>query len=240
MAEGVRLLEEAFRHRARPNVVYYAPSVLSDRGTRLIGRFRSQGIKTSRATSSELSSMTGTMTSQGILATFPIPVTELTQLHHHRMRNILVCDGLSDPGNLGTLIRSALAFGFDMILLCNNCAEPYSPKVVRASAGAIFAMPIAITGPAQAVGFAKSERFATIAADVAGTNSLDNVLRQLSHSKMMLAIGSEAEGLCDDLLTNADFRVRVPHAETVDSLNAAIAGSILMKDCYSSRHRRKQ
>ena len=234
----MRLLEEAYRHGTRPHVLYHAPAMLSRRGLELVRKFEAGGVQTARVSASDLSRMTNTETSPGVLAVFAMPGTELTQLYRPQMRNVLLCEDLSDPGNVGTLCRSALAFGFDLVILCGKCAEPYAPKVVRSSVGAVFGISVALASPTEALKFAAQEGFAIVAAEVSGRNRLASVLPRLRRRKVLLVMGSEAEGLSSRMLKMVDYSVRIWHERGVESLNTAVAGSILMKECYEYRHRR--
>jgi TrmH family RNA methyltransferase len=237
-AEGVRLLEEALKSHLRPTKVYYAPLILAERGLTLVRKFASMRVETVQVSERDLARVSATTTSPGILALFATPPDKLPQLYRTGMRSILLCENLSDPGNLGTLCRSARAFAFDLVILVGQCAEPFSPKVVRASAGAMFGIPVAVTDLTELEAFVQSEGFTIVAADIKGTDSIDEVASALPEHHMILAVGSEADGLSDGLLRLAAYTVRVPHEGCVESLNAAVAGSILMMECYDRARRR--
>ena len=240
LAEGVRLLEEANRLKARPLKLYFSPSLLNERGLALVERFRDRNVTVEEAAAADLSRMGEAETSQGIMGVFSIPATDLDKLYQPRMRNILLCENLSDPGNVGTLCRSALAFGFDFMVLCGASAEPYAPKVVRASVGAVFGMPIALATTEAALKLAAAGNTAIVAADMKGRDSVGRVLAELEKRSLLLALGSEATGLSNEIRERADFTVSVRHERAVESLNAAVAGSILMNRCYAGRIRRNK
>lgn len=238
-AEGVRLIEQAYRFKFRPAGLYYAESLLSDRGTLLLERFSKRGIEVTPVSARDIGRIGDTSTSPGLLAVFRTPSVNLRKLYQPRMRSILLCENISDPGNLGTLIRSAAAFGFDLIVLAGQCAEPYSPKVVRSSVGAIFALPIAVTSTEDAIEFTGREQVAIVGTDIKGEDHMIKTAVRLRTKRTLLALGSEARGLSGDLLKRADFTVRVRHERSVESLNAAVAGSILMQQWYETVLRRK-
>jgi TrmH family RNA methyltransferase len=238
VAEGVRLLEEAERHGIRPERVYVAPSIMSERSAALVARYRSSRVPLTELSGSDLARLAATEKSQGILAVFPIPAAKTGELDLTSRRNVLLCENISDPGNLGTLIRSALAFGFESVALAGECAEPYSPKVVRASAGAIFGVTIAQITAGQIVLQARKSGLALIAAGLKGAADIEQALREQFGQGVILAVGSEAEGLSDVVVAAADKVVRIGHSDRVESLNAAIAGSILMKACFDRRTQR--
>ncbi len=141
-------------------------------------------------------------------------------------------DGISDPGNAGTLLRSALAFGFDAVILTNNSVDPFNPKVVRSSVGAIFGFPIITATVEEILRFKKYDRFKLIVADTKGLDIHSKKINVKNYSRIVLALGSEAEGISEYILSMADIKIKINHEEKVDSLNVAVAGSIIMKEFY--------
>lgn len=231
LAEGVRLLEEAVRHKVRPENVYYSETILSERAQLLLNIFRAQHVQTTAIPNKQFEALTDTKSPQGVLAVFSYPTTHLAELYHPDTRKVLLCENISDPGNLGTLIRSALAFDFDIVVLSGLSAEPYAPKVVRASVGAVFGLPIAVADSAEVVGFIRQRAIAMLAADIGGAPEAQN-FAELANQPLLLAIGSESHGLSEPILNQATLRIKIAHSELVESLNAAVAGSILMKELY--------
>jgi TrmH family RNA methyltransferase len=237
VAEGVRLLEEAVRFRFWPTRVYYSNSLLSDRGRALLAQFGKRRVPTEQVPASRFAGLCDTKTPQGLLAVFDIPETRRGQPLGPPARTILVCDGVGDPGNLGTLMRSALAFGFREFRLFGNAAEPWAPRVVRASAGALFGLRIApITEPVLRR-MCEHDGYALLVADVNGRPSTKVLGRNWKDRKIVLAVGSEAQGVSSGLLAAASARVWLEHDTAVESLNAAVAASILMKNIYDLKAR---
>lgn len=232
LAEGVRLLEEAVAGRHTPEIVYFAPALVSKRGEGLVEQFRGLRVPVHRITARHLEQVSDTRTPQGIIAVFTIPDSDPLKLYTPADRKILVCENISDPGNLGTLLRSALAFDFRMVLLAGDCAEPFSPKVVRSSVGAVFGLKIAEGTVSDVKKIARAEPHAVLATTLGGVRHDDWLKRLTRHNRSLLLIGSEAEGLSKRMLELADTRVRIEHSSRVESLNAAIAGSIIMKQVY--------
>ncbi|MBD3402314.1 hypothetical protein GF420_05420 [candidate division GN15 bacterium] len=194
--------------------------------------FSKRGIPVKEVSASRFQSVTDTTTSQGILAVFDTPARSLTKLYRPSYRKLLLCENIGDPGNLGTLIRSAAAFDFRLVCLIGACAEPYAPKVVRSSAGAIFAIAVVDSTDVEALALARSRSMRLVATDSTGMSDPTGLSDMVRESSVMMAVGSEAEGLSPGLLHAADLVVRLEHEATVDSLNAAVAGSILMKRIY--------
>lgn len=236
LAEGVRLMEESLRFSLRPDTVYFAPSELSERARKLIERFRHAGVSCREIPVRQLGQLADTKSPQGIVGVFTAPSVDLTQLYTRRHRTILVCDNVSDPGNLGTLVRSALAFGFRLVIAVGSTAEPFAPKVVRSSVGAAFGVKMAVAEYAELERLVKAEQITLLAATGTGEKSLTDCIRRDADSRYALVVGSEAEGLSGRILGLAACAVRIAHSPEVDSLNAAVAGSILMKGMYDLLH----
>jgi len=230
--EGIRLLEESLHFRTAPKVVYFSEYMLNERGFKLIERFKKRKVPVYDISASDMKTVSDTGSPQGILAVFETPSTDLFKLYRPDYRKLLLCENISDPGNLGTLIRSAVAFGFEMVILYGQAPEPYAPKVVRSTAGAIFAVKIAVVDRTALPVFVKKERIRLIATDMKGKDCNLILKKSLNNRKLMLAIGSEADGLSREILDNADDIVRIGHLNHVESLNAAVAGSIIMKQIY--------
>lgn len=140
--------------------------------------------------------------------------------------NILILDRIQDPGNMGTLIRTAVAAGYKAVLALSGTADVYSPKVLRATAGMVFEIPIiyvpdetALIGMVRKAG----KRIAVTAVE-GGVPYFEEDLSK----GIALVIGNEGRGVSDTLLDIADFRVTIPMNGRIESLNAAVAAAILM------------
>ncbi|MBX7184390.1 MAG: RNA methyltransferase [Vicinamibacteria bacterium] len=140
---------------------------------------------------------------------------------------ILVLDGLQDPGNVGTLFRTAEAAGVSGVLLTRGCADPLSPKALRASAGSAFRMPHIVDLGVEDLP-RRLPRGVPLAAAVAGPGALSVFDAEALTLPMALALGSEGSGLDPSIEAAASRRIRVPSARDVESLNVAAAGAIVM------------
>lgn len=193
-----------------------------------------------------LQKLSDTQTPQGMLAVVRIPVPVADEERHlpaeqdeHRGQAgaeekgaaagsraplILVLDGLQDPGNVGTLIRTAEAFGATEVLLSANAADPFSPKVVRSTMGSLFRVPIRIAENL----VAELEQLKRQGVQVLGTHlkGQDFYAADLT-GPVAILIGNEGNGLSDAVAATADLLVRIPMEGQVESLNAAISGSVV-------------
>ena len=137
----------------------------------------------------------------------------------------LVLDGVQDPGNLGTIWRTADAFGADGLILCGNCADPWSPKTVRATMGAIFRLPVyeaTLEETAEKLSAAGIPLYATALRD----DTAD--VREISLNKAAVIIGSEGRGVSALALELCSKTVKIPMVSRCESLNAAVAASVVL------------
>ena len=166
-----------------------------------------------------------TRTPQGVCASFTPP--EPAQLSALPDR-VVALDGVQDPGNVGTIWRTADAAGFQAILFGPGCADAMSPKVLRAAMGSGFRLPYARTDDLPgALDALRAKGYALIASDLRGE---DFYRRADPGSRYALVIGSEAHGISPEVRALATMRVRLPMRGGAESLNAAVAAGILMYD----------
>lgn len=141
--------------------------------------------------------------------------------YNDEYQKIVYLDGVQDPGNLGTIIRTALAFNFDTVILSNDCVSPFNEKVVAATKGAIFKMPIFYSSLEEI----KSNK--TVIVSSLGENSQN--LNEVDVKKpYVLVLGNEAHGVKPETLALADIICKIPISDQIESINVAVAGGILM------------
>lgn len=143
---------------------------------------------------------------------------------------ILVCDRVSDPGNIGTVIRSARAFGAHVIL-SSDCADPYSPKVLRAAMGAVFSGCTSFTDDViKTVSDLQADGYKVYAAAL---HKKAAALSQTDlHGRCAVIVGNEGSGLADDVISACDSALMIEMEQTSESLNAAVAASVIMYRAY--------
>jgi RNA methyltransferase, TrmH family len=177
---------------------------------------------------SEFRYISATQTPQGVAAVVRMPERVYsTALPAEAGGRILLLEDVQDPGNVGTLIRTAAALGFSGVILTDASADPFSPKSVQAAAGTVLSLWIRKNaGCLQLAKSLKQTGYPIVAADVHGRDKPE-ILSSLK--KVVLALGNEAAGLSKDLLDTADYRVRIATPpEKAESLNVAACGAILM------------
>lgn len=226
--EGVRLVEEALQTGARLANVLYDPVHLGDteRGRAILEAVHDQhGVYA--AMPEVIAATTDTVTPQGIVATVHWP-----ELAPHGTGIQLVLDAVQDPGNVGTLLRTAEAVGVTDVVCTRGTADVYSPKVVRSAMGAHFRLPIQQDLDWDAVDDALAAADNIYCADASGRMPYYAAdWRQPS----ILIIGNEANGVSDDARHRATKSIMIPMAPAVESLNAAIAGSVILFEAARQR-----
>ncbi len=138
---------------------------------------------------------------------------------------VLYLDGIKDPGNLGTIIRSADAFGWNNIVLAPQCVELYNPKVVQSTMGSLFHVNVHLDKDGSFIRNARSNQRSIVGADLKGEKLLNSTI---PGANAVLVIGSESHGLSDAVRENINHYVNIEQAGNAESLNAAIAASIIM------------
>ena len=167
-----------------------------------------------------LAAVCDTKTPQGIAAVVRMAEVEL------QGSRLVAMDGVQDPGNVGTIIRTADAAGFDGIILSNQCADVFSPKVLRATMGSIFRMGIRVTDDLPGLLTGLVQQGASVL-----SSQLDGepfYQRSPLNERFVLVIGSEGNGVTDEVKALATHKVKLPMRGGAESLNAAVAAGIMM------------
>jgi RNA methyltransferase, TrmH family len=168
----------------------------------------------------------------GWLAVFHIPRNSLDDLQLSKSPLVVVAESVEKPGNLGAILRTADAAGVDAVLVCDPRVDAYSPNVVRASRGTIFTVPVVETKGAQALVFLQRHGIRILAA----TPSAEaEYTRQDLHSPLAVVVGTEAEGLSDFWMNQADIKVKIPMKGKVNSLNVSIATALIIYEAVRQR-----
>ncbi len=174
--------------------------------------------------------LTDTVTTQGILAVCRAVDVPLAEALNPQARLIVFCDQVRDPGNLGTVIRCADAFGADAVLISTDAVDLYNPKTVRASTGSIFHLPITVgVELSEAGATARAAGLAVFGADGAADCSVDDLATSGELAKpVMWVLGNEAWGLTDDHAALLDRLVALPLYGRAESLNLSTAAAVLL------------
>lgn len=225
-AEGVRLLEDAAKAKWPIRFALF-DATLNERGKSQVASLKSQGVDVEEVTPELMKSISDTEASQGILA-----VLELTNLPIPKLPTfLLIPDQIRDPGNLGTLLRTAAAAGVQAVILPPETTDAFAPKVVRSGMGAHFRLPIHSLSWDQTAGVVNSAGIKVLIADMDGVPCWQTDLT----SPVALIVGGEAEGASESARKLANGKISIPMAGDVESLNAGVAGGVLMFEVTRQR-----
>lgn len=230
IVEGVRLLEEAITNLWFPKYVVFS-SNLSERGKILFRKLQEKKIDCEEVPETLMQSLSATEHSQGILGIvaykeIPLPKT---------LDFILILDNLRDPGNLGTILRSAVSNGVQAVCLTHGTADAYAPKVVRAGMGAHFRIPIRMMDWTTIEQLCHQEIKPSLKILASDAERGEPAWKTNMRDPVAITIGGEAEGISKEGSQVCDGYVTIPMPGKMESLNASIAAGILMYETVRQR-----
>lgn len=229
--EGVRILEEAIRSGLKFRAVFFRASA-ENKAERLLPQLAAY-VETLLIPDKLFASAVPSETPQGVAALVHCKLFTLDDvMGRARFGPLLAIAGVQDPGNLGTALRSAEAFGAAGVLLAEGTVSAFNPKAIRASAGSVFRLPIAKVRLADAIPQMRERGMRLIATSSHKGTPLPEA--DLT-GPVVFFIGSEGTGLPRDLLGQMDGIVAIPHSPTVESLNAGVAASIVLYEAARQR-----
>lgn len=234
--EGFKIIEEAIRSGVRISAVFVRDSAV-ERAERLLPQIGAQ-VETIALPDKLFDSLVPSDAPQGVAALVRPRLWSLDDiLERTQVGPVLVTAGLQDPGNLGTILRSAEAFGCAGVVLGEGTVSAFNSKVVRASAGSVFRIPWVFGKEAAPSLVALCARLKERGVRLLATSSHKGEALDRADLKGALAIfiGSEGSGLPRELASQMDGAVAIPHAEQVESLNAGVAASIMLYEAARTR-----
>jgi TrmH family RNA methyltransferase len=227
LLEGPQATREALAYRPESVVEVFATPSAMERHPDVRDAIRDAALEVVFTTEAVIDSMADTVTPQGIIAVARQTPTAVRDVFAASPKLVVICEEVRDPGNLGTIIRAADAAGADAVILTGRTVDPYNPKVVRASTGSLFHVPVTVVVDLTlAVDLAHSAGLQVIAADVGGSDFLES--RALLSRPTAWLFGNEARGLEEDDLALVDLSLRLPIYGAAESLNLATAASVCL------------
>lgn len=235
VAEGIHLVREALRHRAVLECVVVSPKLQRhEDGKALLREVADHRAPCHEVADSVLESIQDARSPQPVLALVRRPVwPDAAGFTPDGTPSLLVAAcGLQDPGNLGTLLRTADAAAAGTCFVCGDSADVFHPRAVRATMGSIFRLPVLRAEPRELLGRLRARGIAALGADPSGgTDYRDSDLTR----PVALFFGSEAAGLPRELLKSLDERLHIPLRAGVDSLSVAAAAAVLLFEAARQR-----
>ena len=225
LVEGWDEINIALASGRQPQALLTAPELAS----RQIENVNAESITVSRAVFEKISYRENP---DGWLAIFPIPKYSLDDLKLNDSPLLIIAESIEKPGNLGAILRTADAAGADALLVCDPRVDLYNPNVVRASRGALFAVPSVETSNESALAFLRKRGIKIIAAT---PQAEAEYTRQDMRDPLAVAVGTEDKGLSDFWLKQSDVKVKIPMAGKVNSLNVSIAAALIVYEAVRQR-----
>ena len=230
--EGPNLVGEALKAGLEPEVVFFDTNYLKNGGRELSDAL-SVNVKQLILTEHIFNSIADTETPQAVAAIFPFNFEQAQKSNREASGPVLILDRLQDPGNLGTIIRTAVAAGVEKLYYTSGTTDPYSPKALRATAGLVFRLlPEPADDPLLLLSQLRQLGYQIMVASV--SEGLD--YREADYSRpTALVIGNEANGVSSKIIAETDYKINIPLAEGAQSLNAAVATGILLFEIIRCR-----
>lgn len=226
LVEGMKMFQEAPRNKIQK--VYISKSLYEDKGQAFL-----QGMEAEVLEDHVFAAASDTKTPQGILCLVKQYHYHLEDMTRRENPHLLILENLQDPGNLGTIMRTAEGAGADGVILSRTSVDLYNPKTIRSTMGSIYRMPFLYAERLEDIlPELKKRGIHTYAAHLQGKNSYD---QEDYKTGCAFFIGNEGNGLSEDLSRKADTWIRIPMHGKLESLNAAVAASILMYEVCRQR-----
>lgn len=227
MAEGLKLVIDALELGFEIKTLVYAKNVKDKpQVVQVAAKTVARGGLVLEVSEKVLSSITRRDNPQMVVGIFTQRWTNLRDLKPKTGETCVALDRVRDPGNLGTIIRTADAAGASGVILVGESTDPFSMETVRATMGSVFAVPLVKTSPADFLAWKKTAGVQVVATHLAG--AVDYRTIEYRKKPVVLLMGNEQSGLPDELAREADALARIPQAGRADSLNLAIATGIML------------
>ena len=231
--EGIHLVSEAIQAGLLDRVIYSEKILETSEGKRLLGKIISSGIPNEEANEQVIRHLSDVETPQGVIASVKPKAVDIGSLFESSNPLIVVACGIQDPGNLGTMIRTADAAGCSGLIMTQGTVNPYNDKVIRASSGSIFHLNIVKIDDIIEVVSALKRRGIKVISTLVGAEkeyySVDY------NGPVAVMIGSESKGLPTEIERLSDVSVSIPMVGKAESLNAAVSCAIVLYEALRQR-----
>jgi len=239
LIEGIRIVEDALAGGAKIECILLCDVLFrTENGKKLFQDLSATDLKIYRVPEKLFRDISDTHTPQGIMAVLSYQEFNYQDIIEKDQGFLILLDRIQDPGNLGTIIRTADAAGADAVLMSKGCVDLYNLKTIRATMGSGFHFPVLqdIGDTEEIICRLKENDFKIISTDVNATQYYYEIDY---HGKIVLVIGNEANGILPEVRRDSDSVVKIPIFGKAESLNASVAASIVMYEAVKQRSRQK-
>ncbi|MCX8129128.1 MAG: 23S rRNA (guanosine(2251)-2'-O)-methyltransferase RlmB [Clostridia bacterium] len=232
--EGTRFVEEALKEKMNIAYILFSEKYLdSDDGKQISSIAHLMGYRLYLLPDKLFREISDTENPQGVMAVIKMKMFELEEILSEKCNFLIVLDSIQDPGNMGTIIRTADAAGASGIIMSKGCVDLYNPKVLRSTMGSIFHLPVCFSSDiTEDILLLKSRGVKICAAHLKGEVDYYDVSEW---DNTAIIIGNEANGICDEVASSADLLVKIPMAGRAESLNASVAAGLLIYEALRNR-----
>jgi len=233
LLEGYRELTRALEYGMTLRECFFCPAqFLGENELPLLDNLAAHGVEVFEVPDHILRQLAYRERPEGLIATAVMKEHRLEDLPVRDGGFYLVAEAIEKPGNLGSMLRSADAAGVDGLILCDKGTDIYNPNVIRASTGALFSVPLAVTDSASALAWLRQHGLRTLAAT---PHTEQNYTEIDMKAGIAIVVGREQTGLTDFWMNQADLQVKIPMLGKIDSLNVATATTILLYEAARQR-----
>ncbi|WP_432663940.1 RNA methyltransferase [Wukongibacter baidiensis] len=225
--EGLRIIEHGINNNANISAVYYGEEITkTNRGTELLNNIASRNIDLYKVNDKILKEISTTDNSQGIIGVVKRESYDLNEIINKDKFVLIILDRLQDPGNVGTIIRTADSAGVDGIIVLKGTVDIYNSKTIRSTMGSIFTLPVIHVDETSNIINDLKSRDTDI---IATTLQAEKYHFEANYrSKNAIIIGNEANGISDELMELSNIKIKIPIIGKAESLNASIASGIII------------
>jgi len=233
--EGIRFMEEALKENAEFDKIFISEKLADiNGGSEILKRINNESYTIYSLPDKLFKEISDTENPQGILATIRFRKMSADEIHEDG-RFYIILDSLQDPGNMGTIIRTADAAGVSGIIISKGCVDIYNPKVLRSTMGSVFHIPLYHSEDLiKTINKLKKSGCKIYAAHLKGSV---NYFEEDMRGRSAIIIGNEANGISDEIAEQADVLVKIPMPGRAESLNASVAASLLMYEVVRQQNR---
>jgi RNA methyltransferase, TrmH family len=231
LIEGSNLCEAALESSYSVELLLMSESFSEDNSNRhILNRIKEKKIRSEIVKEKIVDSLSESVSPQGIVAAIESPELDIEKFWDLKAEEVLVLDRISDPGNLGTILRSAAWFGIKAVLCSSDCVDLYNGKVLRSSAGSIFQLPLILDdlNIVEVVSQLKKNKYSILIAD---SNTNQSYMDTPFSRPFALVVGSERQGVRSEIQSSGKG-ICIPNRGKAESLNVAIATSILLAEAF--------
>lgn len=230
--DGAREIEMAVAAKIEISTLFYCPALITGEIAGANSFFGIDNEKIIEVSEAVLNKISYKENPDGFLAIAKPRLINLKELKLEHTPLLVILEAVEKPGNLGAIIRTAYAAGADAIIINDSQTDIYNPNVIRASEGFIFKKPIVMASVSETQAWLKVNKILSYAAATSGKN---NYTKEKMDIPLALVLGSEADGLSDKWLKQADKLVKIPMVKGIDSLNVSVSAAILLYEAIRQR-----